>query len=136
MQERKQYFINAERGISLTGLIFVLFVLGVAAVFAMRIVPSYTEYRTIQAAIVKAKDGGGTPAEMRTSFDKSADINNITAITSHDLVITRDSGEPQISFAYEKRLPLFGNASLLLEYAGTTDKSGVVAAQTAASAAQ
>jgi hypothetical protein len=136
MQERKQFFINAERGISLSGLIFVLAVLGVAAVFAMRVVPSYMEYRNIQAAIVKAKEGGGTVAEMRSSFDKSADINSISAIGAHDLVITRDNGEPQISFAYEKRLPLVANASLVLEYAGTTDKSGVVAAQTAASAAQ
>jgi hypothetical protein len=136
MQERKQYFINAERGISLTGLIFVLAVLGVGAVFAMRIVPSYMEYRNIQTAIGKAKDGGGTVAEMRTSFEKSADINNITAINARDLVITHDNGEPQISFAYEKRLPLVANASLVLDYAGTTDKSGAVAAQTAASAAQ
>jgi hypothetical protein len=73
---------------------------------------------------------------MRSSFDKSADINSISAINARDLVITRDNGEPQISFAYEKRLPLVANASLVLEYAGTTDKSGVVAAQTAASAAQ
>lgn len=134
MQGHKQYFINAERGISLSGLIFVLAVLGVAAVFALKLVPTYMEYRTIQDAIVKAKAAGGSVAEMQRTFDKNAEINNVSAISGHDLVITKDGGEPEISFAYEKRVPLAGNVSLVINYAGTTDKSGVVAAQAAASA--
>jgi Tfp pilus assembly protein PilE len=136
MQVRKQYFIHAERGVSLSGLIVVLVVLGVAAVVAMKVVPSYAEYREIQTAIGKAKAGGGSVAEMQRTFDKNAEINNISAITGHDLVITRDSGEPEISFAYEKRMPLAGNVSLVIDYSGSTDKSGVVAAKTAASAEQ
>jgi Tfp pilus assembly protein PilE len=136
MQVRKQYFIHAERGVSLSGLIVVLVVLGVAAVVAMKVVPSYAEYREIQTAIAKAKAGGGSVAEMQRTFDKNAEINNISAITGHDLVITRDSGEPEISFAYEKRMPLAGNVSLVIDYSGSTDKSGVVAAKTAASAEQ
>jgi hypothetical protein len=136
MQERKQYFIDAERGVSLSGLIVVLVVLGVAAVFAMKIVPSYAEYRSIQAAIVKAKATGGSVAEMRRSFDKSAEVNYITAVGGHDLMITKDGDEPEISFAYEKRLPLAGNVSLVIDYEGTTDKSGAVAAKTASSAEQ
>jgi hypothetical protein len=136
MQVRKQYFIHAERGVSLSGLIVVLVVLGVAAVVAMKVVPSYAEYREIQTAIAKAKAGGGSAAEMQRAFDKSAEIDNISAITGHDLVISRDSGEPEISFAYEKRMPLAGNVSLLIDYQGSTDKSGAVAAKTAASAEQ
>jgi type II secretory pathway pseudopilin PulG len=125
-----------QRGFSLSGLIFVLAVLGVIAVFAMKVLPTYSEYRSVQGAIVKAKSEGGSVAEMQRTFDKNAEINNIAAISGHDLVITKDNGETEISFAYEKRIPLAGNASLVINYAGTTDKSGVVAAQTAASANQ
>jgi hypothetical protein len=126
----------AQRGISLSGLIFVLAVLGVIAVFAMKVLPTYSEYRSVQGAIVKAKSEGGSVAEMQRTFDKNAEINSISAINGHDLVITKDNGETEISFAYEKRIPLAGNVSLVINYAGTTDKSGVVAAQTAASANQ
>ena len=113
-----------EAGVSLTGLIFVLAVLGVAAVFALKLLPTYTEYSAIKDAIVRAKETGGTPREMQVAFDKNAGINNVTAIRGRDLVITRDGGEAQISFAYEKRVPLMGNVSLVIDYAGTTDPSG------------
>lgn len=136
MLGRKQYFINAERGVSLSGLVLVLIVIGLVAVFALKVSPSYIEYRAIKSAIAKAKADGGSVAEMQSSFDKAADINSISTIRGKDLVISKDSGEPEISFAYEKRVPLFTNVSLVIDYTGTTDKSGVIAAQTAASAAQ
>jgi Tfp pilus assembly protein PilE len=132
----KNVFAAHQRGFSLSGLIFVMAVLGVLAVFAMKVLPTYSEYRSVQGAIVKAKSEGGSVAEMQRTFDKNADINSITAITGHDLVITKDNGETELSFAYEKRIPLAGNVSLVIDYAGTTDKSGVVAAKTAASADQ
>ena len=124
---QKQTFVR-QSGISLTGLILVLVVLGVAAVFALKLVPTYTEYSAIKDAIVRAKETGGTPREIQVAFDKNAGINNVTAIRGRDLTITREDGEVQVSFAYEKRVPLAGNVSLLIDYAGTTDPSGVVAA--------
>ncbi len=123
-----QQSLARQAGISLTGLIFVLAVLGVAAVFAMKLIPTYTEYSAIKGAMARAKEAGGTNREMEVAFDKTADINNVTAIKGSDLVITRDSGTPEISFAYEKRVPLMGNVSLVIDYAGTTDPSGAVAA--------
>jgi Tfp pilus assembly protein PilE len=136
MLGRKQHFINAEHGVSLSGLILVLVVIGLVAVLALKVTPSYLEYRAIKSAIVKAKADGGSVAEMQRSFNKAAEINSISTIRGSDLVISKDSGEPEISFAYEKRIALFGNLSLLIDYQATTDKSGVVAAQTAASAGQ
>jgi hypothetical protein len=52
------------------------------------------------------------------------------------LVFSNDNGETDISFAYEKRIPLAGNVSLLIDYAATTDKSGAVAAKTASAEQQ
>jgi len=133
---RRLHSPGREAGISLTGLIFVLAVLGVAAVFAMKLVPTYTEYSAIKDAIARAKEAGGTVREMQVAFDKNAGINNVTAIDGSDLVITRDNGTPEISFAYEKRVPLMGNVSLVIDYAGTTDPSGAVAAKELAADAQ
>jgi hypothetical protein len=132
---QKQHFLR-QAGVSLTGLILVLAVLGVAAVFALKLLPTYTEYGAIKDGIVRAKEAGGTPREIQVAFDKHTGINNVTAIRGRDLTITRDNGEVQVSFAYEKRVPLMGNVSLLIDYAGTTDPSGVVAAKEADAAAQ
>jgi Tfp pilus assembly protein PilE len=125
--QRSQVFRNAQQGVSLTGLIFVLAVLGLVAVFAMKVFPTFVEYRAIKDGIAAAKATGGSPQQMRESFNKSADINSVDAITGKDLDISKDSGENEISFAYEKRIPIAGNVSLVIDYAGTTARNGVMA---------
>ena len=116
--------LQKQRGISLIGLMFTIAVLAAIGLLAMQIVPTYSEYRAISAAIVKAKGAGSTPQEIQASFSKSAEVGYISSITARDLVITREDGGLEVSFAYDKKIPLVGPASLLLEYAGTTSKSG------------
>ncbi|MDB5962984.1 MAG: hypothetical protein JWP59_4278 [Massilia sp.] len=115
-----------QRGISLTGLIFVLAVIGFIAVFAMKVFPTYLEYKASKDAIIAAKASRGSDMEMRQGFDKNADINRIEAITGKDLIITKDSGETELSFAYQKKIPIVANVSLLIDYAATTARGGVV----------
>jgi Tfp pilus assembly protein PilE len=118
-----------QAGMSLTGLILVLMVIGVFALLAIKIVPSYLEFRAVRDGMTRAKTAGGSVAEMRQTFDKFAEINNVEAIRGRDLVISRDGANPEISFAYEKRIPLTERATLVIDYDGTTDPSGVVAAK-------
>jgi hypothetical protein len=113
-----------QDGISLTGLIVVLALAGVTGVLAMKILPTYTEYRAVNAAIAKAKATGGTPPEIRAAFDRSAEVNYISSISGRDLTIERVDGELEISFAYDKKIHLAGPASVLLEYSGSTAKGG------------
>ncbi|NVD74821.1 DUF4845 domain-containing protein [Duganella sp. BJB1802] len=120
-----QASLKRQDGISLVGLIVVLAVLGFVGVLALKIVPTYTEYRAIQNAIVTAKATGGSVLEMQKSFDANATTGYISSITSRDLLIGKENGEVEISFAYEKKIPLVGPASLLLEYQGTTAKNGM-----------
>jgi hypothetical protein len=120
--------LGKQAGVSLTGLIFVLAILGFIGVLGLKIVPTYTEYRAILNAIKTAKATGGTVREMQQSFDNSATVNYISTISGKDLVIAKDNGETEISFAYDKKIPLFGPASLLLEYAGSTAKNGAAVA--------
>jgi Tfp pilus assembly protein PilE len=126
MRGSKQYFPNAERGISLSGLIFVLAILGVLAVFAMKVFPTFLEYRAAKDAIAAAKATGGTVVEMKQTYGKYAEINQIDSIGAKDLVFAKDNGETDISFAYHKKILLAGNVSLLIDYAATTAKNGVV----------
>ncbi|SHN05375.1 protein of unknown function [Duganella sacchari] len=119
-----------QKGISLVGLIVILALLGMVLVLGLKIVPTYTEYRAIQNAIVTAKGAGGSVVDIQKSFDASAVAGYISSINSRDLIIEKVNGETEISFAYEKKIPLVGPASLLLEYEGTTAKSGAKPAKT------
>ena len=130
MKVGKRYRIGAESGVSLSGLIVVLVVLGALALVAIRVTPALFEYRAVKDSLARAKAEaatGGSVRAIRDAFDKNAGINDVTAISGRDLVITRDGDSTDISFSYEKRVPLAGNVSLLFDFAGTTDPSGVVA---------
>jgi hypothetical protein len=119
-----------QQGISLVGLIVVLAALGFVLMLGLKIVPTYMEYRAIKNAIATAKATGGGVIEIQKSFDASATASYISSISSRDLIIEKNNGETDISFAYERKIPLVGPASLLLEYEGTTAKSGATPAKT------
>jgi type II secretory pathway pseudopilin PulG len=112
-----------QSGVSLVGLILVLAMLGLLGVLALKIAPTATEFMSIKKAIETAKASGTTVREIQISFDKQAEVGYITTISGKDLEITRNGDDVEISFAYQKKIPLVGPASLLLEYAGTTAKN-------------
>lgn len=119
---QKQAFKSKQQGVSLVGLIVVLAILGLVAVLGMKVVPTITEFMAVEKAVTKAKNDGTTPAEIRNSFDKQADVAYITSITGKDLEVYNGGNGLEVKFAYDKKIPLVGPASLLIEYEGTTDK--------------
>lgn len=113
---------NRQYGVSLTGLIFVLAILAMIGVLGLRVVPTISEFLSVKNAIVKAKDAGLTPAEVKASFDKQAQTSYIESISSKDLEIFKSEyGDGlDISFEYQKKISLFGPASLVIDYEGST----------------
>ncbi|MBC7499323.1 MAG: DUF4845 domain-containing protein [Herminiimonas sp.] len=111
-----------QTGVTLTGLIFVLMIVALIAIFGMKIVPSAIEYNSIRKGIVSAKAAGTTPKEIRVAFDRQAEVGYIESVKGKDLDIVKNGEDLDVSFAYQKKIPIFGPASLLLEYEGTTSK--------------
>lgn len=114
-----------QTGVSLGGLIVILAIIGMGAVMALKVVPSVTEYMSINKAIASVKASSTSPAQARSSFDKQADVGYIDSITGKDLDIVKNGDEIDISFAYQKKMQLFGPVSLLIDYAGSTAKNPV-----------
>ena len=59
-------------------------------------------------------------AELRDSYDKMASVGFVDALQGKDLQVSGRGKDMQVSFAYEKRIPLIGPTSLLIEYKGST----------------
>ncbi|HVZ45334.1 MAG TPA: DUF4845 domain-containing protein [Ramlibacter sp.] len=106
-----------QAGISFFGLIFVIAVLASVGVLAAQAFPTVLEYQAILKAVNKAREGT-TVQEVRTIFDKAAQIDDITSISSKDLQITKNGDRVVVSFAYDKEIHMFGPAYLLLKYRG------------------
>lgn len=113
---------NAQRGISLMGLIMGLFVLVVLALFAMKLVPSFLEYRSAKAAIEAIAQSAQNAGEVRRLFDARAAIDDINSIKATDLEISREGNQTVIGFAYRKEVPLVGNVGMYIDYVANTSK--------------
>jgi hypothetical protein len=108
-----------QRGLSLLGLLFLGVIIVFGALVTLKVFPTVTEYLAIKRAVIKARSDGTDPQTIRNSFDRAAAIDDITSITGKDLQIQREPGGGfAVSFAYEKRIPLTGPASLVLDYRG------------------
>jgi hypothetical protein len=114
--------INKQRGVSLIGWVIALIIVALIAMLAMKVVPAVVEYRGIVKAIEEAKRSGTTVLEIRRSFDRRAEVGYIESIRGYDLDIVQAGNEFEVSFAYEKKIPLVGPASILLEFSGSTAK--------------
>ena len=113
-----------ERGMSLVGMILTATVVAVAVVSAMKLVPAVIEYYIIQkdanAVVASPEMKDASVNDVRTSFLKRAQVDDITAVTPADLEITKEGGSVVIGFSYSKKIPLFGPASLVLDFEGRT----------------
>jgi Tfp pilus assembly major pilin PilA len=112
-----------QRGLSLIGFMFGVIVVALLAVLGMKVVPSIVEYTAIKKAIVKAKEAGTTPAEIKSSFDKQASSGYIESVTGKDLEFKSTGSGTEVSVAYQKKIELIGPASLVIDYAATTESS-------------
>ncbi len=115
---------SKQHGITIVSLIIILGMLGFIGLIALKVVPTVTEFMSIKKALFKAKDSGLTVAEVKSSFDKQTDTSYIESVSSKDLEVTKDGDRIDLSVAYAKKIPLFGPASLVIDYAASTAPAG------------
>ncbi len=111
-----------QRGISLIGLIMGLFVLIIVALFAMKLVPSFLEYRAMRGAIqaIAQERGSASVADIRRAFDARSAIDDFTTVKAQDLEITKEGNQVVIAFAYRKEVPLFAGVGMYIDYAASS----------------
>jgi hypothetical protein len=110
-----------QQGVSLMALIFGFAVLVIVAIFGMKLVPSYLEFRSAKNAIdALARSGGASPNDIRRAFESRSAVDDITTIKSQDLDITKQGNQVVISFSYRKEVPLFSNVGLYIDYAASS----------------
>ena len=113
-----------QNGFSFLGFLVVAAVGIAIALLALKIFPTFIEYNAITRAVKKsAQEGGETPAEIRRKFDQFGAIDDISSIKATDLDITKVNGKIVVAFKYEKRIPLVGPASLVLDYEGSSQSN-------------
>ena len=116
---------NRQRGVSLSGLLMVLFIVVVVGIFSLKLIPSFIEYGKAKAAIVAIamdRSKSGSVADVRRAFDARASIDDIEAVKATDLEITKEGGDVVIGFTYRKEIPLFANVGLYVDFVGRSNQ--------------
>lgn len=108
-----------QRGMTFIGLLFVGILLAFAGVTLAQVVPTYLEYMAVQKAVQKASTGT-TVAEVRATFDKAAQIDDISTISGKDLDIGKQGDRVVVSFDYIREIHLVGPAYLVMKYTGSS----------------
>ena len=104
------------------GLIIGLIILVVVAVFGMKIIPSFLEFRAAKNAIqaIAQQQPGASVAEIHKAFYNRATIDGIESVKPTDLEVSKQGNETVIAFAYRKEVPLFTGVALCIDYAART----------------
>ncbi|MDH4113841.1 MAG: DUF4845 domain-containing protein [Burkholderiaceae bacterium] len=113
-------FAHRQRGLSLIGLIFIGIIVVALLSLGFKTVPAVIEYIAIERAVQKIKNEGTTVRDIQAAFERHRTIDDITSITSRDLDITKEGDKVVISYAYQKKIPILDNVSLVIDFAGTT----------------
>jgi hypothetical protein len=104
-------------------MVVVCIVIVFVAIGGLKIAPAYIEYYTVKKAIagVAQTTSKGTVAEVRAAFDRRAQIDDIEVVSGKNLEISKEGNEVVISVAYPKRISLFGNVSVVIEFAASSN---------------
>ena len=113
-----------QRGVSLSGLLVWGAVVAAVALLGIRVAPDVIDYYKIKKIVAStaAKSSGKSVPEIRRIFDDYANVDQIDSITAADLDISKEGNQVVIAFEYEKRIPLFLNVSLLIDFQGSSSE--------------
>lgn len=114
--------MNNQRGVAISGLMFWGVIFAVVALLGIKVVPEVIDYYKIKKSVTSTamNSSGKTVGEIRNIYSKYMEIEQIQTITPADLDISKEGNDVVITFAYEKRIPLFANVSLVIDFQGSS----------------
>ncbi len=107
-----------ERGMTFIGWVLSIFLFVVFALAAIRLVPVYLEYMTVRSAVDAAAHSVHDPSRERLfrAIVLQFDVNQITAIHSRNVAITRTYHHFTLTVDYTAHAPFIGNVGFMVHF--------------------
>lgn len=111
---------RAQRGVTFLGWLMLLVPVAVVVYAGIRLTPLYLNYLRVTRSLERLSDQQDAQdinaQSLRSSLDKSFDIETIQYPSTKDIDIHRD-GDHWVAIAdYQDLAPLFGNLSLVVQF--------------------
>ncbi len=119
--------LSRQRGITLLGLIMVLFLIGFAAFIGMKLLPVYQEYFSVVQGMksVAAQPGiaNRQGPEIKTMLMKRFYISYVESVKRQHIKVVRKN-VLTVQIQYEVRRSLLGNIDFVAKFDKTVDLEG------------
>lgn len=115
-----------QSGLTIIGFLLLAAVVVIFAMVGFRVVPSYVEYFSVKKALEDTVRGGSAdpnnPAPFRRELERRLQTGYVENVKAADANITRNGSQITVEMAWERRLHMFGNASILLEFEASVSR--------------
>ena len=111
--------MRRQRGLSLLGLLLMSALLIAVVLLGFKLFPAYAEYFTVKKAlseIVRNPEYRGSAREIQAAFERRATIDNIKAVSSKDLEISKQGDGVSVSASWSVKVPLLYNVSACMDF--------------------
>jgi hypothetical protein len=109
-----------QHGLTILGFILVAAVVIIFAMVGFRVVPSYVEYYSVKKALEDTMRGGSVDPNNQQAFRaelaRRLQTSYVENVKAADAIIQRSGNQLTAELAWERRLHMFGNAYILLEF--------------------
>ena len=112
--------MNRQKGVTLTGLLFVCILLVLVLMLGFKLVPAYLEYTTIEKIFKNMAEDPTLRNARRPEMDRAwgarATVENIQSVDGALIDYTKEGDGWVISTEYEKKVPVARNVSLCIDF--------------------
>lgn len=113
-------FGRAQAGLTILGFLLVAAVVIIFAMVGFRVVPSYVEYYSVKKSLDDTmRSGNVDPNNLRLFRDDLArrlQTSYVENVKANDAIVQRTGNQVTAELSWERRLHMFGNAYILLEF--------------------
>ena len=115
-----------QRGLTILGFILVAAVVIIFAMVGFRVVPSYVEYYSVKKALDDTMRGDSVDPNnlqaFRSDLNRRLQTTYVENVKAADAIIQRSGNQLTAELAWERRLHMFGNAYILLEFEAVSSR--------------
>lgn len=119
--------VKRQAGASFITIIFLLVIVGMALLSALKIAPAYMDNNVVVNAmegIINNNDFSSMSlSDIRSDLQRSLVTNSIRDFDLGNVVLTREGSNSYIDINYESRSPLFYNIEIVVVFENRFDKN-------------
>jgi len=111
---------SKQQGLTFIGLIFILALIGMIVLSALKVFPVYMEHFSVQTSVETLADNpeikNMSVRKIRTLLNKKFNMNAVTSVNAGDAKIRKSGREIVFSLDYEVRKEYIGNVDIVLSF--------------------